>query len=563
MRVAIVGGGISGICSAKSCLSEGLSPTIFEASSTIGGAWTSESDALTGVFENLITNTPFYENTTTDILPLRKGPRKSLGAHNSLFMTANEWFEYIQYVIDISPGLSECISLGSKVTSVNLVDNKYIVSVQKGEATNAMFFDKVIIATGNNQVPNTPSIPGIENFKGLVMHSQKYKSPSQVAGKTVLIVGGSISGAECAGNMCASNLTEKPKAVTLITRSMKHFLLKENKKKAYTSYYNSLSSLLLFSGAHSISEEQDRTRPDLETYFSKNSYYGLPQYPPGSISVPVSHSFLSAVKSKKTLKVEVDEIQSILENGSVKFKSGKIENHDIIIFATGYRMNLHMFDESVREKIFFADSKNSELRLYKRTWAPALPGCAFVGLFSPSGAVMATVEMQSRWVARAFADESYGPTQSDIISEMQIFEERRKDSSYVPVEFHEPLMFEFAKHIGCEINYAKYPNISKCLLCGPFLPIQFRLFGHQSVENPVETYKAAAKLAGIDAERFAVGTKEMILLEKCLEAFKSNGYIPPGFEQALEKIKRDQAKDRNIISRIVSKCIGTRKRLLE
>lgn len=38
-RVAIVGAGVSGLASIRSCLEEGLEPTCFERSDDIGGLW--------------------------------------------------------------------------------------------------------------------------------------------------------------------------------------------------------------------------------------------------------------------------------------------------------------------------------------------------------------------------------------------------------------------------------------------------------------------------------------------------------------------------------------------
>ncbi|TMS20640.1 Dimethylaniline monooxygenase [N-oxide-forming] 2 [Larimichthys crocea] len=39
MKVAVIGAGLSGLTSIKSCLDEGLEPTCFESSHDIGGLW--------------------------------------------------------------------------------------------------------------------------------------------------------------------------------------------------------------------------------------------------------------------------------------------------------------------------------------------------------------------------------------------------------------------------------------------------------------------------------------------------------------------------------------------
>lgn len=74
LSVAIIGGGAAGIIAARCCTKEGLVPTVFEATSRIGGHWSNAPDAPTGVFDGLMTNIPFYEIAVTDVLPLRTGP---------------------------------------------------------------------------------------------------------------------------------------------------------------------------------------------------------------------------------------------------------------------------------------------------------------------------------------------------------------------------------------------------------------------------------------------------------------------------------------------------------
>ena len=39
MRVAVIGSGVSGLAAMKSCLDEGLQPTCFERSDSLGGLW--------------------------------------------------------------------------------------------------------------------------------------------------------------------------------------------------------------------------------------------------------------------------------------------------------------------------------------------------------------------------------------------------------------------------------------------------------------------------------------------------------------------------------------------
>lgn len=43
-------------------------------------------------------------------------------------------------------------------------------------------------------MPNIPKIPGLKNFPGKVLHSHNYRDPEDFKNKSVLILGGGISG---------------------------------------------------------------------------------------------------------------------------------------------------------------------------------------------------------------------------------------------------------------------------------------------------------------------------------------------------------------------------------
>ncbi|XP_017671129.1 PREDICTED: dimethylaniline monooxygenase [N-oxide-forming] 2-like [Lepidothrix coronata] len=59
-RVAIIGGGSSGLCAIKACLQEGLEPVCFERSRDIGGLWRFEEnpeDGRASIYRSVIINT--------------------------------------------------------------------------------------------------------------------------------------------------------------------------------------------------------------------------------------------------------------------------------------------------------------------------------------------------------------------------------------------------------------------------------------------------------------------------------------------------------------------------
>ncbi|KAJ3794505.1 hypothetical protein GGU11DRAFT_795974 [Lentinula aff. detonsa] len=63
-------------------------------------------------------------------------------------------------------------------------------------------FDAIVVASGRFNAPNTPLIPGLEqwaqSFPHLITHSRQYRRPDEFHNQSVLIIGGSVSGTEIA-----------------------------------------------------------------------------------------------------------------------------------------------------------------------------------------------------------------------------------------------------------------------------------------------------------------------------------------------------------------------------
>lgn len=57
-------------------------------------------------------------------------------------------------------------------------------------------FHAVCICTGTNTWASLPCFKGQENFKGEIMHSERYRSAEEFAGKRVLVVGSGESGSD-------------------------------------------------------------------------------------------------------------------------------------------------------------------------------------------------------------------------------------------------------------------------------------------------------------------------------------------------------------------------------
>jgi putative flavoprotein involved in K+ transport len=76
---------------------------------------------------------------------------------------------------------------------------------------------QLVLATGMSAVPNMPSIPGMETFKGDLHHSSRHPGPDGYKGKKAVVVGSNNS----AHDICAA-LWEQGADVTMVQRSSTH-----------------------------------------------------------------------------------------------------------------------------------------------------------------------------------------------------------------------------------------------------------------------------------------------------------------------------------------------------
>lgn len=89
------------------------------------------------------------------------------------------------------------VNLYHNVSSViyDALSQKFLVKVVslKEKVTRNYEFDYVVVSSGHFSTPNVPSFPGIETFRGRVLHSHDMRGASEFAGKNLLLVGSSYS----------------------------------------------------------------------------------------------------------------------------------------------------------------------------------------------------------------------------------------------------------------------------------------------------------------------------------------------------------------------------------
>ena len=113
-----------------------------------------------------------------------------------------DWPQYVprrkvvEYLDDYAAAFGIEPRFGRKVVSVDRSeDGGWRVSTAQGEAIDARH---VVVATGFNRRPRSPSWPGMDGFRGSILHSVDYRNGEKMSGSRVLVVGMGNTGAEIA-----------------------------------------------------------------------------------------------------------------------------------------------------------------------------------------------------------------------------------------------------------------------------------------------------------------------------------------------------------------------------
>ncbi|KAA8515203.1 hypothetical protein F0562_018382 [Nyssa sinensis] len=186
--------------------------------------------------------------------------------------------------------------------------------------------DFLVLATGENDEPYVPPLPGLSSFHGETIHSREYKSAKRYKDKRVLVVGKGNSGMEIAYDL--SNFGAK---ASIVIRSPFHVMTKE-------MIY--LGMLLL---KNMPTQMVDNIIDSIASHvYGDLSKYGIQRPDKGPFYHKIEAGRSPVIDVGTIGKIKAEEIQvfpaitSITEK-KVVFETGAKQEFDVIIFATGYK----------------------------------------------------------------------------------------------------------------------------------------------------------------------------------------------------------------------------------
>ncbi|XP_060888111.1 dimethylaniline monooxygenase [N-oxide-forming] 5 [Labrus mixtus] len=474
-RVAVVGGGGSGLACIKCCLDEGLQPVCFESSDDIGGLWrfkeNPEADRAS-IYHSVIINTSKEMMCFSDFPIPAHFPNYM---HNSLIM------DYFRMYADHFQ-LTKHIRFNTKVLQVKQRSDfsqsgQWDVETENKEGKKEKhIFDAVMICIGHHCQPNLPlhDFPGIDTFKGQFFHSRDYKSPEQWRDKKVVVIGIGNSGGDI-----AVELSKVTKQLYLSTRQGAWILNRVGDNGLpmdllFTRAIDLLQKVLPFNFFSGLVESRLNKRFDHALYNLKPQHRLFSQHPTVNDELP--NRILSGT-------VQVKPNVRRFQGSSVEFDDGSVvEDVDLVVFATGYRFSFPFLASQV---LSVSDNKAS---LYKYVFPHELQRhtLAIIGLVQPLGAIMPISEMQARWATRVFKGCAKLPSVVDMMKDIQCKKETMAQR-YVSSQRHTiqvdyiSYMDEIAEQVGVRPSAPRLlltnPRMGLNVLLGPCTPYQYRLQG--------------------------------------------------------------------------------------
>lgn len=519
-RVAVIGGGVAGIVSAKECLQEDLDVVVFEKSSQLGGVWNSNDSKSKRTTGRTMSSSSRYNSFFGDF-PMENG------SPDDVYPTHYSEEEYRQYLAAYATnfGVDRTVEYNTHIESTDLqADGTWTVEVvgSNGEARTERF-DNVIVCTGLNHQRNALSIEGTaETAEGTTTfrHAADYRDPEEYRGKKVVIVGMGESSSDVAAEI--ANVADE---VHVIVRSPVLLLPRNTFGKRIApdhklsrlvlgcpqyirtwkllsqttmhGYFNTFATKYLGLKGRlgtTVSADtpyEDNWSPEWFELFYKlgfshpKSGWGLTRNQVTK-TAPIVRAYQAGKLHFHTVDIDTQAGSSILlKDGTV------IDGVDGVLDATGYKPRWPFLPDGLAAH----DSKDR----YRLVFHPDLPGMSFIGFCRGSvGSVFQAMEMQARWTALVFSGARRLPDlprMRDLVTA-----HRNQMIGKWPTKVSMVYSNAIARNeVGCEPNlwalFRKSPKAWFYLLAGPYTMSMYRFDGpHARPDIAMKVYEDAPQL---------------------------------------------------------------------
>jgi len=336
-RVAIIGGGFSGVAQAVALAKAGIPFVLFEKGSSVGGTW----------FWNK------YPGLTCDVPVMAYCLSYDPQAKSEMLLaTSDELQGHVEAVVerfDLAPH----IRLNTEIVAARWSGSDWAIETAGGEVER---FDVLAQATGFLHHPRFPQIAGLESFAGTVVHSSQWDRSLQTAGMRVAVIGNGSTGVQL-----VSALTEDAAEVSLFQRTPQWILPVPNVavpgwiRRHYSASVERGAKLqrrllgMVAAVLGGAATKNGMMRKSLALACRRNLARVkdpelraklTPTDPPGCKRPVMSWTFYEAIQ-RDNARLVTDGIAEI-EPGGIRTVEGTLHEVDVIVLATGFQSHNYM-----------------------------------------------------------------------------------------------------------------------------------------------------------------------------------------------------------------------------
>lgn len=381
-QLALIGAGPCGLAAARAFSRHGIAFQGFEAHTDVGGLWNIHNPR-SSVYDSahLISSkrmTEFSEFPMDDAVA-------DYPSHRELL----PYFQAYARHFD----LQRHFRFGTRVLRVEPLsdtpDTLWRVTTQTGFGSSiSAVYKGVVLANGTLAEPNAPQWPG--HFSGEIVHTSAYKHARQFDGKRVLIVGAGNSGCDI-----AVDAVHHARQIDISVRRGYYFV----PKYVFGRPADTIGGKIRLPPA--LKQAIDGTIVRWFTGDPVRFGFPAPNYRMYE-SHPVVNSLILYHIGHGDVKVKADVDR--LDGNTVHFKDGSRQDYDLIMAATGYKLDYPFIDRDC------LDWQGRAPGLYLNIFSPRFARLAVLGMVEASGLGWQGRYEQAELVARFFQGIDAGAT---------------------------------------------------------------------------------------------------------------------------------------------------------